>query len=93
MRVRLLLNIGTADAKRLELKETLAGKTVDVTDEAGAEMLKHGWATDKLDDKAATLAEGARPIGSADLHDEPKGVVNQSSAIPAAVTEKRKPGQ
>jgi hypothetical protein len=89
-----LLNIGTPDAKRLDLKKTLAGEVVDVSDDAGDELIKHGWATDRLEedkDKAtpAAPAPSARPVSSAELHDEPRGPGNQSSAVPTSVTDKK----
>lgn len=69
MRLRLLLNIGKKDAQRLGLGSDLlklqAGKSVDVDDDAAAEMLRSGWATDKPDDTAP--APEAVPHNSAGL--------------------------
>lgn len=43
-RLRLLLNIGTADATKLGLKETREGKVVSVGDDVGKILTDHGWA-------------------------------------------------
>jgi hypothetical protein len=46
MKLRLLLNIGHADAKRLGLADATHGSIVDVDDVAGAELLERGWAAE-----------------------------------------------
>lgn len=44
MRVKLLLNIGYGDARRLELDASEEGEIVNVKDEAGKELVARGWA-------------------------------------------------
>lgn len=44
--LKLLLNIGTSDAKALGLKSASAGDTVDVDDDAAEELVSRGWACD-----------------------------------------------
>jgi hypothetical protein len=51
-KVTLTTNIGTVDAGRLDLKETEAGKTVSVSDEAAAELVRRGWATEEQSEKS-----------------------------------------
>ncbi len=46
MRLKLALNIGDKDAKRLELDKTQAGDIVEVKKEAADEMLLRGWGVD-----------------------------------------------
>lgn len=67
-RLKLLLNIGTKDAPRLGLDaaKALAGEIVDVNDKAADEMLRRGWATDKLDDNKPV--PGAAPVNSAGIN-------------------------
>jgi hypothetical protein len=43
-KLKLQLNIGTGDARRLGLEKTRAGETVSVEKEAADEMLSKGWA-------------------------------------------------
>jgi hypothetical protein len=44
MRVRLTVNLGYADARRLGLAALLEGSVVDVPDHVGDELLRRGWA-------------------------------------------------
>lgn len=43
-KLKLLLNIGTADKEKLGLKETREGQTVTVGDKVAEELLSRGWA-------------------------------------------------
>lgn len=43
-RLKLLLNIGTADRDRLGLKKTRDGETVSVSEAVAKELLSRGWA-------------------------------------------------
>ena len=54
MTLRLTLNIGTEDARRLGLKATHEGETVDVSGEVAEELLKRGWASEELGAKIKT---------------------------------------
>lgn len=78
--VKLALNIGTTDAKRLGLDRTLAGETVSVSPEAAKELLLNGWATEPDSDH---LDPAAKPIASSDLKTVPNA--NPSAvAVPKA---------
>ncbi len=55
MTLKLTLNIGTEDAKRLGLKATHEGEAVDVSGEVAEELLKRGWATEELGPKVKTV--------------------------------------
>lgn len=44
MKLTLVVNIGTIDNRRLGLKHTLAGETVDVPEKIADELLRKGWA-------------------------------------------------
>ena len=44
MKLKLVLNIGTIDDRRLGLTKTLEGETVTVDEKVGTELLKKGWA-------------------------------------------------
>jgi hypothetical protein len=57
MKVRLNLNIGNIDAKRLELSETQEGKVLNVGPEVGDELLRRNWAT-REDSAPATGSSG-----------------------------------
>lgn len=46
MIVRLKLNIGVADAKRLGLGKAHEGDEVEVPEKAATELLKNGWAVE-----------------------------------------------
>lgn len=43
-RMKLLLNIGSKDAARLGLKNTMEGETVDADDKVETALLRNGWA-------------------------------------------------
>lgn len=45
MNVKLKLNIGTNDARKFDLPERNAGKSVSVDDKTAGELVKRGWAT------------------------------------------------
>jgi hypothetical protein len=60
--LKLALNIGVPDAKRLGLKKIMAGETVDVSGEAADELLKRGWA---FDPGTGQLSADATPTSSA----------------------------
>jgi len=45
MKVRLSLNIGTADAPKYGLKSVGEGDLADVTEAAGSDLINRGWAT------------------------------------------------
>ena len=54
MKLKLQLNIGTVDAKRLDLEKTKDGEVVDVKKETATELLKRGWAVEVGSEKPAT---------------------------------------
>jgi DnaJ-domain-containing protein 1 len=69
MKLRLLLNIGKDDARRLELDRTLAGEVVSVKQEVADELLRNCWATEaSASDEVRERADvKATPSGSAAL--------------------------
>ncbi len=67
MRIKLLLNIGVPDARRLGLTKTLADDVVDVKDDAAKELITRGWGTDRLDE--AKPSPAARPMNSSETPD------------------------
>lgn len=88
MKLRLLLNLGKDDARRigLDLDEAREGETVDVKQEQADELLRKGWATEAGDDRKARDAERAdvqaSPSGSAKLtgaDDKGQGQPNKPS--------------
>jgi hypothetical protein len=59
-KLRLLLNIGSADQQRLQLKENQEGKTVTVSEPVAKELLTRGWATSTDSDAPAPEARPSR---------------------------------
>ena len=55
MKLKLILNIGTDDAKRLGLEATHEGDTVEVSGPVAEELLKRSWATEELTPKVKTV--------------------------------------
>jgi hypothetical protein len=49
MRLRLLLNIGDDDVRRLDLEKRFEGETVDVKQAVADELLRRRWATDAVE--------------------------------------------
>jgi hypothetical protein len=60
--LKLALNIGVPDAKRLGLTKTMQGETVSVSGEVADELLKRGWA---FDPSTGALSDEATPTSSA----------------------------
>jgi hypothetical protein len=60
--LKLALNIGVPDAKRLGLTKTAQGETVSVSGEVADELLKRGWA---FDPSTGQLSDEATPTSSA----------------------------
>lgn len=58
-KLKLLLNIGTADKEKLGLKETQEGKTVSVGEKVAQELLSRGWAAPEGED--APVASAVKP--------------------------------
>jgi hypothetical protein len=56
MRLRLLLNIGDDDVRRLDLEKRFEGETVDVKQAVADEMLRRGWATDAAEMRTTEVA-------------------------------------
>jgi hypothetical protein len=88
-KLKLALNIGRADAARLELKETEAGKEVDVDDKKADELIKNGWALDPdADDDEPPMPYEPTPA------DISRGVVpiqfSGPEALPPAVKAEKK---
>lgn len=69
-RLRLLLNIGTADATKLGLKETREGKVVSVSDDVGKILTDHGWAAPEGDAAPVPVA----PRGGRQASNAPSGL-------------------
>lgn len=65
MELKLLLNLGTPDAKRLGLEKTkMAGDVVDVDQDVADELLRRGWAASVEDAEGGDGGPG-RPDASA----------------------------
>lgn len=70
MKLELLTNLSSRDSSRLglDLEGATEGKTVDVSKEAGEELIKRGWATEPKPEKlkavpAATDFKGVPSTG------------------------------
>jgi hypothetical protein len=70
VKVKLDLNIGSVDARRLGLTRTLAGSVVDVSDDVGRELLANLWAREATAKDADAAPDDAdqpdlAPLGAA----------------------------
>src|SRR5690349_4484889 len=103
MKLKLLLNIGSIDARRLGLKHTLEGQTVDVPKPVADELLAKGWAVPPGTD-AEDAADGeiaavpAAPLLTSTQLPADRGAVrpesivgNPGEAKPAAAASTAKP--
>lgn len=74
-RLKLRINIGIPDARRLGLDPAAAreGSTIDVADEAAAELLRRGWAEEP---PAGGPAVGLKAIPPVDLRADADGNVD-----------------
>lgn len=70
--LKLTLNIGVKDARRLNLEKTLEGQTVSVEKEVADELLRNGWAvepTAKVEVPGVPGVPGAPAPAPADIPD------------------------
>jgi hypothetical protein len=82
-KLKLLVNIGSVDAKKLGLKETREGQTVSVDDKFVDIMLKNGWASPE--GKAPVRGAGpAKPLPER-MPDDPAALLPDEE--PGTVTE------
>lgn len=72
MRLKLTLNIGKADARRLNLKQTAAGAVVDVGPPVSDELLKRGWGVEATEEPAKLKAVPAVEVKAADVKAAPE---------------------
>jgi hypothetical protein len=52
-KLKLTLNIGDVDARRLDLDKRMAGEVVSVKEDVATELLKRGWGVEPGDAPAA----------------------------------------
>jgi hypothetical protein len=85
--LKLTLNIGTRDARRLGLETTAEGYTVKVTDAAVAdELLQRGWATEVETPRSAPRSTANPPKPEPEPEPEPEATPEPEHAPPASPT-------